>query len=99
MPRRKARKSEIILRIRSFIGVNRNHYRAGVYLNKNNPRRESTIPVIRSKLAGSLKNMIPMTAINAAPPAKTIGTAESGPPFWNKRKKATVPAPYAVGCG
>jgi len=39
---------------------------------------------------------IPTTAINAAPPAKTIGTAESGPPFWNNKKKVTVPTPTHI---
>ena len=29
----------------------------------------------------------------AAPPARIAGTAESGPPFWKRRKNAIVPAP------
>ena len=32
----------------------------------------------------------------AAPPAKIAGTAESGPPRWNSRKKAIVPAPTQI---
>ena len=39
------------------------------------------------------KKIIPVIAMIAAPPAKIAGTAESGPLFRNKRKKAIVPAP------
>ncbi len=35
-------------------------------------------------------------AMMAAPPAKIAGTAESGPPRWNNRKKAIVPAPTQI---
>lgn len=35
-------------------------------------------------------------AMSAAPPANTMGTAESGPPFWNRRKNMTVPAPTLI---
>lgn len=42
---------------------------------------------------GSRKTAKPASAINAAPPARIMGTADSGPPFWNNRKNNTVPAP------
>ena len=41
--------------------------------------RPHTLPKIQSAMA--------------APPAKIAGTAEIGPPRWNNKKNATVPAP------
>src|SRR5437016_14071267 len=61
--------------------------------NRNKPASASAIPNTRGHSTGSLKNAIPAIAISAAPPASTIGTADSGPPFWNSRKNAIVPAP------
>ena len=49
--------------------------------NKKSPAMAMTIPTILCHEMGSLKNKTPATAIKAAPPARIIGTADSGPPF------------------
>jgi hypothetical protein len=54
------------------------------------------MPETRIIVAGSFRKRIPTIAMRAAPPASTIGTAESGPPFWNNRKNITVPAPTQI---
>src|SRR3954467_14518974 len=64
------------------------------YLRKRNkPTIESTMPEMRANEGFSWKKKTPASAISAAPPARIIGTAESGPPFWNSRKKKIVPTP------
>jgi len=54
---------------------------------------ERMIPATCCHDVRSLKIAIPKMAIRAAPPARTMGTAESGPPFWKRRKKKIVPTP------
>ena len=57
-----------------------NHFWPGVR-KRNNPANARIIPIIRVMEACSLKNKIPAMAMIAAPPAKIIGTEDSGPPF------------------
>src|ERR1041385_553968 len=63
------------------------------YLSRIRPAIDKMIPAIRCQENDSLKNRSPISAIKAAPPAKTIGTADKGPPFWNSRKNIIVPMP------
>src|ERR1043166_8838306 len=58
-----------------------------------NPVIARVTPSNRCQEGASWKNKIPATAMMAAPPARIAGTAESGPPFWKRRKNAIVPAP------
>src|SRR6266403_6187323 len=60
---------------------------------KRSPPSAMATPKRRMREAGSLKNKIPATAIIAAPPPRIMGTEESGPPFWKRRKKKMVPIP------
>jgi len=48
---------------------------------RNKPPSAIAIPSNRKTVAGSLKKRMPAIAIIAAPPARIIGTADSGPPF------------------
>jgi hypothetical protein len=57
-----------------------NYFPAGAR-SKNKPASARTIPARRANEAGSLKNRIPAAAMIAAPPARIIGTEDSGPPF------------------
>jgi len=63
---------------------------------KNKPTIANATPTILRHDGGSPKNRMPATAIMAAPPAKIPGTADSGPPFWNSKKNAIVPAPTQI---
>ncbi len=54
---------------------------------------DKIMPNMRGNDMGSRKKKIPATAMMAPPPARIIGTAESGPPFWKSKKKNTVPTP------
>ena len=66
----------------------------GNYLrSKNKPMIANATPKIRCHDGGSWKNVMPASAMMAAPPARIAGTTESGPPFWKRRKKAIVPTP------
>src|SRR4029450_9879907 len=72
----------------------RNEHEIGFYLrSKNNPMMANVTPTILCHDGGSRKKRIPAIAMIAAPPARIAGTDESGPPFWKRRKNATVPAP------
>jgi hypothetical protein len=66
------------------------------FFKRKSPTRERPIPNSLVKDAGSLKNRIPAIAIIAAPPARIIGTADSGPPFWNNKKNKIVPTPTQI---
>src|SRR5437773_4934390 len=48
---------------------------------RNKPPSAIAIPINRKTVACSLKKRMPAIAIIAAPPARIIGTTESGPPF------------------
>ena len=55
--------------------------RVAHFFSKIRPVIDSAIPRIFCQDAASLKKKMPATAISAAPPASTIGTADKGPPF------------------
>src|SRR5436190_23467379 len=68
--------------------------RANSYLRRSKrPRMARAMPANLCQENGSLKEINPAIAMMAAPPARIMGTAESGPPFWKRRKKRIVPAP------
>ena len=63
---------------------------------KNKPMMANAIPAILCHDGASRKNRTPAIAMMAAPAAKIAGTADSGPPRWNRRKNAIVPAPTQI---
>jgi len=54
------------------------------FSNRYKPVMANTMPTVHAILNDSLKNK---------KPASTIGTAESGPPFWNSTKNRIVSTP------
>src|SRR3954468_10884449 len=70
---------------------------ANCYLRRSKrPIMARAMPANLCQENGSLKKINPAIAIMAAPPARIMGTAESGPPFWNRRKKRIVPMPTQI---